>query len=77
MHCIDFKKQFIVCSRTKARQQFSLFQMCSDLEATNSTSLELAKFTFQLIIYFSTTEIRSYSLCRKTALTRLSKREEN
>ena len=65
--------QLTVCFRTNARQRFNFFTTCNDLEATNLITLELAKFTFSLIIYFSTVENCLCSLYRKKAFTRLRK----
>ena len=73
---IDFKKQFTVSFRTKARQRFNLFQTYSALEATNLSSLVAAKFTFPLITEVSTKEICLYPLHRKEALTALRKKEK-
>ena len=50
-------------------------ETCSDLEATNLSSLLLAKFTFLLITYSSTIEICSYTLYSKKEFTKLRKRE--
>ena len=62
--------------KTKARQQFNLFQMYSALEPTNLSSLVAAKFTFPLITEVSTIEICLCSLHRKEAFTGLRKKEK-
>ena len=74
---MDFKKQFTTCFRIEAQQRFNLLQTCSDLEATNLSSLALGKFTFRLITYFSIIEICLYSLYRKKKRLLDSEKREN
>ena len=76
LHWLQETINCIIQDKFKTRQRFNLFQTCSDLEATNLSSLVVAKSKFPLITYFSTIEIRLYSLYRKKAFTRLRKREK-
>ncbi len=49
---------FAIKARSFNRHRLNLFLACSDFEVTIILSRVLAKFTFSLIINFSTVEIR-------------------